>query len=361
MSEQKHVELYSNLTTIHHLLHAAQYQLRGIIRSCANNNVTQHPTLNITGISTIHSPIDSNQINDTIKKKKKPQHPNDYILISSEDEDQPPQGYTPIHIHKKKKLLQCLKCEKTFYFITDYDKHLINVHNYRPYRCTQCSKTFKRKFNLNNHIRRVHNKERRFECNVCGKKFFGKNDWKKHYNIHTNGGRHKCAFCDRRFVNKSMLIAHTRTHTKEKPFQCTNCCKRFALRSNLLKHLERKRSCTKTDSISSGSLDSDEMSSENANIAKDADQLKHDNASNINNQQNGGAQREGIAWFSCQDCEQSFQFFSDYQAHQIQEHTFAPFKCTECNGTFRRRGNLHRHQRMIHGWGNTDTNGSSLE
>eukprot|EP01084_Bolivina_argentea_P250138 419010_1 len=263
-------------------------------------------------------------------------NPLNHCIIISPDEEQD----HSVNNQKFGAVNKCIQCNKTFYFITDYEKHLISEHDYRPYQCTQCNSSFKRKFNLNAHIRRVHNKEQRYQC-ICGKTFFAKNDLKKHHNIHTNTGQHECNYCDRRFVTKSMLISHTRSHTNERPFECIHCHKRFTLKSNLLKHLNRKNSCTQNKNVISNSDEFPENACVNNRLLK-----KDYKANSIINKMNR------IHWYTCTQCSQSFQLVDDFKTHQIKEHAcYAPFKCIECNGAFTKRGNLDRHQKVIHGWG----------
>ena len=212
--------------------------------------------------------------------------------------------------------LKCVTCDKVFHFVTDYDKHLVDVHNYRPYRCTQCNKSFTRKYNLNSHIRKVHNKETRFKCDFCGQQFFDKIECKRHVNIHVQQGQYQ-------------RISHTKTHTKERLYECAHCHKQFALKSSLAQHKARKICLKKSNLVN------------NAENAKTAMQEEKDQAANckVDN------------WYTCEECTKSFQFITDYQTHLLSEHTFAPFRCAECGGVFKKRGNLERHQRIVHKWG----------
>src|SRR5277367_5341274 len=49
--------------------------------------------------------------------------------------------------------------------------------------------------------------------------------------------KYPCDSCGKRFKTPSLLKAHERSHSGEKPFECRECNKRFAEKSNLTKHL----------------------------------------------------------------------------------------------------------------------------
>lgn len=99
-------------------------------------------------------------------------------------------SHVPILSHK------CPKCDRKFYFESDFKKHL-NKHtsNYkRPsedttlseklFRCKVCDKTFNHSGSLSVH-KRIHENDRRFCCNLCPGKFQQRGTLQTHMRLHT--------------------------------------------------------------------------------------------------------------------------------------------------------------------------------
>jgi len=66
--------------------------------------------------------------------------------------------------------------------------------------------------------------EKRFECNVCFKKFQRKHNLRVHLRIHTNECPYECNQCFKKFIRAESLKRHIRcVHDKVSPFRCTIC------------------------------------------------------------------------------------------------------------------------------------------
>ncbi|XP_028321163.1 zinc finger protein 155-like isoform X2 [Gouania willdenowi] len=89
----------------------------------------------------------------------------------------------------------------------------------------------------NNTKRTSHNREKRFGCDVCGKRFGDRTHLKTHTRIHTGEKRFCCDVCGKRFGDIAHLKIHMRTHTGEKPFNCDVCGKRFGRNESLKRHM----------------------------------------------------------------------------------------------------------------------------
>jgi len=141
------------------------------------------------------------------------------------------ESHTPLYekiIIDNKKTYKCLveKCEKSFRFKSDMERHIIVHSKERPFACKYpyCNKSFKRPDALKNHMQ-VHNEGFPFACAVpgCSLRFHKKTSLQYHILKH-NEERFFCDFpgCEKSF----MTLKHLKQHQSS-----TACHKRFTLSS----------------------------------------------------------------------------------------------------------------------------------
>ncbi|XP_038664318.1 histone-lysine N-methyltransferase PRDM9-like isoform X10 [Scyliorhinus canicula] len=123
----------------------------------------------------------------------------------------------------------------------------------KRFNCDYCERRFYRKQHLTMH-HRTHTGEKPFACEECGRAFAEKWNLKVHHRTHTGIRPYSCHFCGKAFYRSSHLKVHLRLHTGEKPYKCDNCHQTFVDSSSLQKHKRLPSACSKTDQIDSAAV-----------------------------------------------------------------------------------------------------------
>lgn len=188
-----------------------------------------------------------------------------------------------LDIHEQLKPYECQICGNKFSQLVVLQSHMYKHSEIRNFKCDQCPKAFKTLLSLNTHafihlpkdeqpirakmrqyrtslsnrvvqiceicgksmtrqglyyhMSRYHNDfQKKFECDVCSKKFAYKNELVVHNYTHTGERPHKCELCSKAFRQLSHLFEHRKTHTGAKPYKCRYCEKSFSMGGNLREH-----------------------------------------------------------------------------------------------------------------------------
>lgn len=134
--------------------------------------------------------------------------------------------------------LQCSHCPKQFNKWHKLELHKKHHTNDKPYQCCYCAKSFVSIGFLNAH-EKVHRDGivKKFECDLCDKKFDRRAKLIDHYCMHTGEKRFMCSTCGKKFRRRCGLKEHETLHTGEKPFSCTYCPQKYRCRANLAEHI----------------------------------------------------------------------------------------------------------------------------
>lgn len=137
---------------------------------------------------------------------------------------------------------QCNKCDskfKTAWKLSLHDK--VKHQNLTLFICPFCAKSLATASVLDTHIRYVHNREKelKFECKICNKKFTKKVALDRHETTHSTDRPHICEQCGAAFKTKDGLGVHIKRHdgTYKKDIPCPQCSFKFHDNHRLQLHL----------------------------------------------------------------------------------------------------------------------------
>nr|XP_054760079.1 zinc finger protein 271-like [Lytechinus pictus] len=145
-----------------------------------------------------------------------------------------------VHVqkHTNNRPFKCTLCTKSFASQSALDNHQKEHTGEKPHKCDVCERGFGTRKLMTKHKLRVHsNKEKKFVCSFCGKRFLAGKDHKIHERRHKGIRPFVCLSCGRAFKDKHCRDVHMRIHTGEKPYVCKQCGKAFPLPHRLTDHI----------------------------------------------------------------------------------------------------------------------------
>lgn len=139
-------------------------------------------------------------------------------------------------VHNGEKRFQCDICDKKYSALAHLQDHLRAHSGEKPFMCNVCNKKFSRKSILVGH-QQVHTREKLFKCEICDKTYTRQSDLQRHKReTHIGKKTFECDVCNKNFSRQEILKSHTRVHTGERPFKCEICDKTFSQLTTLRNH-----------------------------------------------------------------------------------------------------------------------------
>ncbi|XP_041470039.1 histone-lysine N-methyltransferase PRDM9-like [Lytechinus variegatus] len=141
--------------------------------------------------------------------------------------------------HEQKGFYQCTLCPRSFGSEKALNNHQGEHTGLKPFKCEICGRGFRVKSHFHAHKRRMHQERPlRFFCSVCNKGFADKGNLVKHERRHKGIRPFVCLECGKGFTARTSLDTHVQIiHTKEKRFCCEVCGKKFSLNNHYTHHM----------------------------------------------------------------------------------------------------------------------------
>ncbi|XP_073829580.1 zinc finger Y-chromosomal protein-like [Musca autumnalis] len=291
-------------------------------------------------------------------------------------------------ISQWKPSLECVMCSiKTTTFALLRTHFRIHHPNEKCY-VTCCERKFSKRFDIYEHIL-VHLDPQTFKCKFCGKCSTNSRNLEKHIrDLHTEEGRqrrYECEVCEKRFQDKTKLRTHMDVHKTECTFLCSKCNKGFSTEQRRNIHEERvhnaDRVCDKCGKTIHGLYALRQHLLEHKGVQKpkwpcdlcDAQLYSHTSLKRHKQQRH----HNGTTLYTCGECGKSYSTEIALNSHKRLVHTLKPkhickicsksfkfpkvlrehlashakmnlYQCPHCPKTYRMSSNLHRHRKNAH-------------
>ncbi|KAM3625196.1 uncharacterized protein V6R79_008473 [Siganus canaliculatus] len=195
----------------------------------------------------------------------------------------------------------------------------------RKYRCSSCGKKFFQIGHLKKH-QFTHTEEKPFSCQECGKSYTSVESFRAHQMSHRGERPFSCPHCEKSYGLKRDLKEHLVLHTGEKPFICEHCGKAFARRPSLRIH--RLLHCSRMSYTQPPKVQCTVCSKLLANSGSLRNHMKI---------------HTGEKPHICQHCGKCFSQKGNLECHLRIHNGEKPYPCSECDLSFSQKSDLRRH------------------
>ncbi|CRK95900.1 CLUMA_CG009346, isoform A [Clunio marinus] len=261
-----------------------------------------------------------------------------------------------LNVHEKPKHLTCSLCRRTFATEEGLKNHKLQPHRLNhKVSCKLCGKMIS-KVNLQIHLRRMHSSIRRYQCDICEKKFCTKADLAhhmiRHINLKHRTRDYHCQICESSFFDKGTLQFHIlNVHEKPKHLTCSLCRKSFRTEEGLKNHKLRPHKVNEPCEICGKSIRNLKMHLNimhfstiryQCDICGKKISSKTYLAYHVNNHKDFRTKD-----FHCQICRSSYFDKKTLKSHIRNVHE-KKLTCLLCGKTFKKKESLKNHKLLPH-------------
>ncbi|XP_037820597.1 transcription factor grauzone-like [Lucilia sericata] len=262
--------------------------------------------------------------------------------------------------HNTKGYTMC--CGKKYFKSCLLIDHL-RVHKDPNYfKCTECAKVFATRRGLEIHLEIHQTRERKFNCNECGKSYFKLHVFERHKLSHVpESERHyNCSQCDKKFASDYLRRQHEDlTHEKKYDKICDICGKSFRHRFSFIRHMEEHDGTTPslvTCEICGVKLTNKYGLRRHMKMRHLEENMQEQicpycsrvspnlNAHRMHIKYNHTMQRK----HACHLCDKAFRRPLELKEHLSTHTGEALYTCPHCPRTFISNANMHKHRKIAH-------------
>lgn len=182
----------------------------------------------------------------------------------------------------------------------------------RRFECELCEKKFTAMSSLKSHLKKGYHKKETFTCELCCAAFEDRESFKKHTNVEHDGKRYSCEICGNTYKERRSLNVHKSIHSQQDQVSCDICNKQFRhkefLGRHMLIHTNKEKFKCDICSKEFGTVKS----------VKYHKQIVH----------------EGKDLFKCEICEKNFASNGNLKLHMYTHSDSRPFICSYCGKGF---------------------------
>ena len=234
------------------------------------------------------------------------------------------------HNYERKVLKkECPICGKLVFKLKEHTLIHSNSEREKKFECTLCDKKFTHSSGLKGHTEQIHSDTYDYKCNVCDKKYKQRLLLYRHMKLHTDRWAHKCDICGKGFPLVSQLTRHKEIHNDSFDFKCNDCGKEFKAKAQLRNHMQSH----KVKQIEEHKCDKCEKTySKKASLKQHNEQVH----SEIRN-------------YKCHICTKEFKQNRILLQHLRLTHGPKTLKCEFCDKAFNVKNTLDKHVDVLHG------------
>lgn len=243
-------------------------------------------------------------------------------------------------IKMERDLIPCKFCPMSFHRHVGLYNHYRVKHSKGKFVCLSCGLLLPTKEKHKEHVL-VHESEKNWKCKICKMKFYRRQQLLFHVSIHKLG-IYKCLTCDITVTSKVDLQQHKKEgHTVnglERKFECEIChkkfAKRFTLRNHLATHSKEKSYTCKYCVKSFRTLDSlNRHQKRKSHFEKAKLTIPESKYEKVYEDK-----------LICEKCGKQYKTQRELQCHLIVHKSV--YECNECGKTFTLKFNLTKHLRL---------------